>query len=67
MPNVYKVPLTLTPQPEGGFTVTSSILPELVTEVDRVEELSATVADAVDAVIDAYQQLGRPLPSWTRC
>ena len=29
---LYKIPLILEPQSEGGFTVTCPILPELVTE-----------------------------------
>ena len=28
----YKVPLLLTPQAEGGYTVTSPLLPELVND-----------------------------------
>ena len=32
----YKVPLVMTPQPEGGYTVTSPLLPELVTEGDSI-------------------------------
>ncbi|WP_238361071.1 type II toxin-antitoxin system HicB family antitoxin [Iningainema tapete] len=35
---LYKVPLLLSPQPEGGVTVTSPLLPELVTQGDTVEE-----------------------------
>ena len=31
---LYKVPLVLSPQAEGGFTVTSPLLPELMTEDD---------------------------------
>ena len=34
----YKIPLVLSPQPEGGYTVTSPLLPELVTEGDTAEE-----------------------------
>ena len=34
MTMLYKIPLLLTPQPEGGFTVTSPLLPELVTVVN---------------------------------
>ncbi len=60
---LYKVPLILSPQPEGGFTVTSPLLPELVTEGDTVDEALANVRDALAAVIEAYQDLGRPLPS----
>lgn len=58
----YKIPLILTPQPEGGYTVTSPLLPELVTEGDSVEEALSNVKDALAAVIETYQDLGRPLP-----
>jgi antitoxin HicB len=59
---VYKVPLVLTPQPEGGYVVTSPGLPELVTEGETVEEAVAQVHDAWHAVIELYQDLKRPLP-----
>ncbi len=59
---LYKVPLLLSPQPEGGFTVTSPLLPELVTEGNTVEEALANVRDALAAVIEAYEDLGRALP-----
>jgi len=58
----YKIPLLLTPQPEGGYTVTSPVLPELVTEGDSADEALENVADALAAVIEAYAELGRPLP-----
>ena len=58
----YKIPLVLTPQPEGGYTVTSPLLPELVTEGDTVEEALANVRDALAAVIETYEDLGRRLP-----
>ena len=57
-----EIPLILTPQPEGGFTVTSPLLPELITEGDTVDEALANAQDALAAVIEAYQDLGRPLP-----
>lgn len=60
---LYKLPLILAPQPEGGFTVTSPLLPELVTEGDTVSEALANVQDALAAVIETYQDLGRPLPA----
>ena len=59
----YKFPLVLTPQPEGGYTVTSPALPELITEGDTIEEAVANVQDAVGAVVEAYQDLGRSLPA----
>jgi len=58
----YKIPLVLTPQPEGGYTVTSPLLPELITEGDSVEEALGNVKDALTAVVEAYRDLGRPLP-----
>ena len=59
---ICKVPLVLAPQPEGGFTVTSPLLPELVTEGDTIEEALENVRDALEAAIEAYQDLGLPLP-----
>ena len=59
---LYKVPLLLSPQPEGGFTVTSPLLPELITEGDTVEEALSNVRDALTAVVEAYEDLGRALP-----
>ena len=58
----YKIPLILTPQAEGGYTVTSPLLPELVTEGDTAEEALANVRDALAAVIETYNDLGRALP-----
>jgi len=59
---LYKVPLILAPQPEGGYTVTSRVLPELITEGDTADEAVANVRDALAAVVETYQDLGRPLP-----
>jgi antitoxin HicB len=58
----YKLPLVFEPQPEGGFTVTSPLLPELVTEGDSIEDALENVRDALAAVIEAYQEAGRTLP-----
>ena len=57
-----RIPLVFATQPEGGFTVTSPILPELVTEGDTIEEAFANVSDALAAVIELYEEQGRPLP-----
>lgn len=61
--HLYKVPLVLEPQPEGGYVVTSTLLPELITEGDTVDEAIARVRDALEAVIEIYEDLGRPLPT----
>ena len=63
MADVFKVPLVLTAQPEGGYTVTSPVLPELVTEGDSLEEAVHNVRDALAAVIEAYEDLGKPFPA----
>jgi antitoxin HicB len=58
----YKIPLLLTPQPEGGFTVTSPLLPELITEGDSIDEVLVNAKDAFEAVLETYEDLGRELP-----
>ena len=50
---LYKLPLVLEPPPEGGYTVTCPLLPELLTEGDTAQE----------ALLDAYRRLGRPVPA----
>ena len=52
----YKIPLLLTPQAEGGYTVTSPMLPELVTEGDSVSEALENVQDAFAAVLELYER-----------
>jgi len=63
MSALYKIPLTLEPQPEGGYAVTCRDLPELITEGDTVEEALEHVADALRAVIEIYEDTGRSLPA----
>ncbi|MBI3959954.1 MAG: type II toxin-antitoxin system HicB family antitoxin [Chloroflexi bacterium] len=62
MESIYRLPLILEPQPEGGYTITCPIWPEWITEADTVDEVNENVADAIAALIDAYQILGRTLP-----
>ncbi len=59
---IYKIPLMFSPQPEGGFTVTSPVLSELVTEGDTIENALENARDALSAVLEAYEDLGKPLP-----
>ena len=49
MGNHVRLPLTLEPQPEGGFTITSPLVPELITEAD-------TLADVMPNVLDAWRR-----------
>ena len=60
--NIYRLPLVLEPQPEGGWTITCPILPELITEADTLEEIAPNVADCLAAVIEIYEYTKKPLP-----
>lgn len=59
---MYRIPLVFTPQTEGGYTVTSPALPELISEGDTLVEANANVRDALDAVVELYAEQRRPLP-----
>ena len=58
---LYKLPLVLSPQPEGGFVVTSPMVPELITEGEAVAEALDNVRDALAAVVELYEDLGKTL------
>jgi antitoxin HicB len=55
-----RLPLVLEPQPEGGYVVTCPLVPELLTEGDTVQEARQNANDALEAVIEAYEDLGAP-------
>lgn len=58
---LYKLPLVFEPQPEGGYTVTCPVLPDLVTEGD-------TVAEALTNVTDAVARWSKRMKTWAgRC
>ena len=59
---IAEIPLTLAPQPEGGFTVTSPLIAELVTEGDTLELALENAKDALVAVIELYEDTCRELP-----
>ena len=61
MDTLYKLPLVLEPQPEGGYTVTCPLLPEWITEGDTVPDALEHVGDALAAIIEAYEDLGWPI------
>ena len=63
MKKLFKIPLVLKQQPEGGYTVTSPVLPEMITEGETVEEALANVQDALAATIELYEDMGKTLPS----
>ena len=59
---MYKLPLILELQPEGGYTITSPVVPELVTEADTLDQVVPHVADALATLLELYEDLGRPVP-----
>jgi antitoxin HicB len=40
MESIYKIPLVLEPQPEGGYTITCPLLPDLVVPLGSSYEVS---------------------------
>ncbi len=63
---IARIPLILEPQPEGGYTVTSPLLPELITEGDTIAECLANAEDAFAVVLEIYKDEERPLPDGIR-
>ena len=62
MKTMMKIPLMLEPQEEGGWTITSPLIPELVTEIDDLEDLGEHVHDALAAVVELYEDIGKQFP-----
>ena len=62
MEQVYKLPLVLEPQPEGGYVITCPLIPNLITEADSLDQVHTHVADALAALIEIYEDLGKSLP-----
>lgn len=59
---IARVPLILEPQSEGVYTVTSPLLPELITEGDTIAEALSNAQDAFETVVELYENLDRVLP-----
>ena len=60
---IARIPLLLEPQPEGGYVVTSPLLPELLTEGDTIAECLVHAEDAFATVTEIYEDRDWPLPS----
>ena len=60
MSQIYKLPLVLEPQPDGGCVVTCPILPELITEGESVQDALQNANDALAALVDAFRELKKP-------
>ncbi len=57
-----KLLLTLRPERDGGFVVTSPIDPAMITQADTIAEAFAMARDAFAALADSRSDAGR----WTR-
>ena len=66
MKTMMEIPLVLDPQKEGGWTITSPLVPELVTEIDELDDLNSCVHDVLATVIELYQDMGRQSPAKLR-
>ena len=62
MSKIESLQLIFESQPEGGFVVTSPLLPELITEGDTIQEALENAEDALTAIIEGFEELGKPLP-----
>jgi antitoxin HicB len=58
----YRIRLILEPNPGGVFTVTSPDVPGLVTEGKTAAEIQANVQDALATLLEAWAELGKPIP-----
>jgi antitoxin HicB len=59
-------PATLTPDPDGGFTVTFRDVPEAITEGGGREEALLRAQDALESALAMYIAAKAPLPSPSR-
>jgi antitoxin HicB len=59
---LYSIRLYLEPNPGGVYTVTSPDVPGLVTEGRTPEDILHNVQEALDALREAWQELGIEIP-----
>ncbi len=62
IPLTAKVPVFIDEQPEGGYTVTSPLFPEFLTEGDTIEEVLRNIQEVFGVIIEEYVDEERSLP-----
>lgn len=62
MDKFVKLPLVLEPAEEGGWVIRSPIVPELITEIDHLDEIDEKIKDAVCAVRELYEDMNKEFP-----
>lgn len=60
MPKIFRI--VLTPEPEGGFTVTVPSLPGCVTWGESLVEAKSMAREAIDLYIEDLQANGEDIP-----
>jgi predicted RNase H-like HicB family nuclease len=58
----FRCQVHLRPEDEGGFSVYAATLPGAVSQGDTAEEALDNIAEAIQGVILAYRDGGRPIP-----
>ncbi|NJL90767.1 MAG: type II toxin-antitoxin system HicB family antitoxin [Coleofasciculaceae cyanobacterium SM2_1_6] len=59
-------PITLYPEPDGGYTVMITDLPGCISQGDTIEEAVNNIEDAKKSWIEIAWEYGDPIPSPTR-
>jgi len=59
---MFDYPVTLEPQPEGGFVVTFRDVPEAITQGEDEDEALLRAVDALETALSFYTDAGRDLP-----
>ncbi len=60
---VYNYRVFLTPEPEGGFTVTVPTLPGCITYGETIDESITNVKEAIELYIESLEADGEPVPT----
>ncbi|MEO7993516.1 MAG: type II toxin-antitoxin system HicB family antitoxin [bacterium] len=62
----FPIRIVLEPQPEGGYTVTSPDVPDLVTEAETVDEAIAFAQEVAGLLYETYRDHGIEMPEALR-
>lgn len=63
-PGLYRCGVVLTPEPDGGYSVTVPALRGVASQGETVADALANVTEAMEGVLESYAARGVPVP-WT--
>jgi len=63
MPRLFALPIRIERTETGGYLATSDVLPGFLVEGETVEDVYDQAPVVARALIEAYRQLGKPLPA----